>query len=52
MGDPAGSDLATMAERIESDLATMAERSESDNYHLARFQSQEIYPSYIYLIHT
>ena len=31
---------------VESNLATMTERSESDDRHLARFHSQEIYPSY------
>ena len=35
-----------MAELVESNLATMAGRSEPADYHLARFQSQEIHLSY------
>ena len=39
-----------MAELAESALAIISERSEPADCHLARFQSQEIDPSYYSLI--
>ena len=42
--------IVYISESIESNLAIMTKRSESDNCDLARFQSQEIHSSHIYLI--